>query len=98
MPVSYTRQSPYYNTPQNSYYLGFWQAPAVAPSSTNAVITVAQRYRQRPDLLAFDLYGSSQLWWVFAMANPDQIRDPIFDLQPDMQIQVPSAESLQGYI
>lgn len=97
MPVSYSRQSVYYNTPQNSYYLGFWQPPAVNVRNTNSLV-VSQRYKHRPDLLAYDLYGSSQFWWVFAMANPDQIRDPIYDLEPEMEIQVPFAESLQGYI
>jgi len=40
-------------------------------------------------LLAFDLYGTPRLWWVFAQRNPDQIEDPIYDFKPGVTIQLP---------
>jgi hypothetical protein len=95
--VNINPQSPYRNTPQNSYFLDVWKPPAVAPSASDQTLVVDARYRHRPDLLAHDLYGSSQLWWVFAMVNPDQIRDPIYDLIPDITIRVPSSQSLVGF-
>ena len=47
-----------------------------------------------PDLLAFDLYGDSSLWWVFAIRNPNAIQDPIYDFQPGVIIYVPQKQNL----
>lgn len=96
--ATYYPNSPYYYTAQNSYYLGYWQSPAILPSSQDQIVTVAPRYLHRPDLLSYDLYGSPRLWWIFAILNPDIIKDPVFDLQPGIEIRVPPASSLQGYL
>lgn len=96
--VNYNKSSPYYNTPQNSWYLELWNAPEISTSNTNGVFTVSDRYTHRPDLLSYDAYGTPKLWWVFALANPNQIRDPIYDLVAGMEITIPSKDSLQGYI
>jgi hypothetical protein len=96
--ATYQPSSVYFSTPQNSYYLGFWQPPYVAPSANDQIITVAQRYRHRPDLLSSDLYGTAQLWWIFAMINPDEIKDPIYDLVPGMTIRAPSTSSIQSFL
>ena len=96
--VTYDPSSVYYSTPQNSYYLGFWQPTYVAPSANDQTIVVAQRYRHRPDLLSFDLYGTSQLWWIFAMINPDTLQDPIYDLVPGKIIQTPSLTAARAFI
>ncbi len=96
--ATYQPSSVYYTTPQNSYYLDFWQPPYVAASANDQTLVIAQRYRHRPDLLSFDLYGTSQLWWIFAMINPDAIRDPIYDLIPGISIRVPAAASVQNIL
>jgi hypothetical protein len=48
----------------------------------------------RPDLLASDLYGYPELWWVFIQRNMDVIQDPIFDFVPGTQIFIPKGSSL----
>lgn len=96
--VSYPQNSPYSLTPQNSSYLMYWTPPAVSRSSTDTLITLSPRYTNRPDLLSSDLYGTPRLWWIFAMINPDTIRDPLFDFRPGVQIYVPSNVSVQGYL
>jgi hypothetical protein len=96
--VNYTKSSPYYNTNQNSYYLEYWNPPLIAPNANDQIFVVTNRYVNRPDLLSWDAYGTPKLWWVFAMANPNQIRDPIADLQGGMEIRIPSKDSLQGFI
>lgn len=98
MVAQYSTSSPYYFTPQNSYYLGSWIAPGIGPSATDEYVTVSQRYLHRPDLLSYDLYGSPRLWWVFALLNPDSIRDPVYDMVPGIQLRVPSAVSLQSFL
>lgn len=96
--VTYQPSSPYYGTPQTSTYLGIWVPPSVGPSITDVLIEVDHKYTNRPDLLSYDLYGTSRLWWVFSMVNPDQFSDPIYDLVAGMQIYVPSSTTVQGYI
>ena len=48
----------------------------------------------RPDLLAYDLYGEVNLWWVFAQRNMDTLQDPIFDFVPGVQIYIPKKTEL----
>lgn len=51
-------------------------------------------YAERPDLLAYDLYGSTRLWWVFTMRNPDVLKDPIRDFKEGAKIFLPSTDSV----
>ena len=51
-------------------------------------------YAERPDLLAFNLYGSSRLWCVFSLRNPDLLKDPISDFKAGVKIFLPSAENV----
>jgi hypothetical protein len=96
--ATYQPSSVYYRTPQNSYYLGFWQPPLVASSANDQIITLAQRYRHRPDLLSNDLYGTAQLWWIFAMLNPDTLQDPVYDMVPGKTIRAPSLVAARAFI
>ena len=56
---------------------------------------VEAQYTHRPDLLAYDLYGSAKLWWVFAQRNMDTIKDPVYDLIPGVQIYLPKGQALK---
>ena len=49
----------------------------------------------RPDILAYKVYGTTNLWWVFALRNPDILRDPIRDFKAGTIIKLPSAESVK---
>jgi hypothetical protein len=97
-PVNYSQSSPYAYTPQNSYYLDFWVPPPVRPSASDNFVVLDSRYNNRPDLLSYDLYGTPMFWWVFAMVNPDIIRDPIWDCVAGITLRVPDPQSLQNYV
>ena len=59
-------------------------------------MTITPVYQFRPDLLAYDLYGDSRLWWVFAARNPNILGpDPYFNMVSGLQIYVPSQNTLQ---
>jgi len=58
--------------------------------------TIDKIYAYRPDLLAYDLYGTPRLWWVFAQRNPDVIEDPIYDFSPDKIIRIPKMSNLKN--
>lgn len=96
--VSYNRSSVYALTPQNNYSLGYWNPPDVRPTNTDSFLVLSQKYRHRPDLLSADLYGTPRLWWVFQMVNPNVLKDPIYDMQPGIELRIPSNTSIQGYL
>ena len=98
MRATYNKSSPYYQTAQTSTYLDIWNAPGIVPSVADSILYVSDAYTHRPDLLSQDLYGTPRLWWVFAMINPDILKDPIYDLQPGIEIRVPDKSQLQGYL
>jgi hypothetical protein len=56
-------------------------------------ITITNKHNQRPDLLAYELYGNAKLWWVFAEFNQDKLIDPIIDFKSGLQIIVPTGFS-----
>tara|TARA_Y100001954_G_scaffold128512_1_gene137718 strand:+ start:4413 stop:4697 length:285 start_codon:yes stop_codon:yes gene_type:complete len=52
--------------------------------------TIEPQYNHRPDLLAYDMYGDKNLWWIFAQRNLDVIEDHIYDIATGTQIYLPS--------
>ena len=53
------------------------------------------QYENRPDLLAYDLYGDVNLWWVFAVRNKDVIKDPVYDMVAGVTIRLPQMTTLK---
>jgi hypothetical protein len=97
----YNNNSPYKLTPQvNQYvtYLDYWQPPVLTTGADDAVITLPEKYKHRPDLLSYDAYGTPGLWWIFAVYNSDTLQDPIYDMIPGVQIYVPSNQTLAGLL
>ena len=92
--AEYSNTSPYFNTRQNTVSLDFLVPRTLTAEADDVSYTIDQIYAYRPDLLAFDLYGSPRLWWVFAQRNPDQIEDPIYDFKPGVTVQLPKKENL----
>lgn len=96
--VEYPRSSPYSVTPQASWRLGPFVNRPVPKRDDDRVIVVEARHSQRPDKLSFDLYGTPVYWWVFAVRNPNLLRDPIFDLKAGLSIVVPSIDNLRAAV
>lgn len=96
--VSYSGFSPYYNTPQTSWYLSNWEPVDVGPDASDSLIIIESKYKHRPDLLAYDKYGTVQLWWVFSSRNPDILIDPIFDMVEGVLIYIPTLEKITSVI
>ena len=93
----YSTGSPWANTPEKNVYLeylDFWKGPFLSPSSSDKTYIVQPKYNKRPDLLSFDLYGTTSYWWIFSLRNPDIIKDPMYDLKPGITIYLPSKDSL----
>lgn len=94
MTARYSSTSPWYNTPIKSTYLDIWEPRPIPSSTDDFEYKIQPQYNYRPDLLAFDLYGSSRLWWVFAQRNADIIFDPIYDFKTGTVIKLPKKSSL----
>jgi hypothetical protein len=88
--------SPYYKTQVvNGQYLGQLTIRPVPADADDILYEIEPQYHNRPDLLAYDLYGSSKLWWVFVQRNLDKINDPIFDFAVGKQIYLPKKSRIQ---
>lgn len=100
MATSYSpsRFSPYFLTKQSGSYLGIAQLRKVPAEKDDILYEITSQYEFRPDLLAFDLYGDSQLWWVFSVRNKDVISDPIYDMYAGQKIYLPKKPLLQRAI
>ena len=59
-------------------------------------ITLTAKHNLRPDVLAFELYGDADYWWVFVLFNRNKIVDPIFDFTTGLNIRVPINTSSIG--
>jgi hypothetical protein len=96
--AKYSQQSPYSATTQNNLYLELLQIRPVPAEKDDFQYTIENQYNHRPDLLAYDLYGSAQLWWVFVQRNIDVLRDPIYDFVPGTVIYCPKKSNLQKFL
>lgn len=76
-------------------FLDINSLPTIPKSVDDDIYIIDARYHERPDLLAYDRYGSSRLWWVFALRNPDLIEDPIRDFKSGLQIRLPQKGVLE---
>lgn len=94
--AKYSNTSPYFNTSQNNISLDFLLPRAITADQDDVAYTITHTYAYRPDLLAFDLYGTPRLWWVFAQRNPDAIEDPIYDFVIGKKIQLPKLSNLKN--
>jgi alpha-L-fucosidase len=94
--ANYSNTSPYFNTSQNKISLDIFQPRTLTAEDDDMSYTIDRIYAYRPDLLAYDLYGTPRLWWVFAQRNPDVIEDPIYDFAPGRTIQLPKLGNLKN--
>jgi hypothetical protein len=92
---TYSNLSPYYSTSFNGAYLDVATFRDIPSEADDINFEVTPQYEYRPDLLAYDLYGDSRLWWVFSVRNVNVIKDPIYDLYAGQNIYLPKLSSLK---
>jgi hypothetical protein len=95
MSSDYTKLSPYYSTPLNGSYLDIINFRNLPNQTDDIQFTVTSQYEFRPDLLAYDLYGDVNLWWVFSVRNKDKMKDSIYDLYAGQVIYLPKLSTLK---
>lgn len=92
--AKYSNTSPWYNTKITNNKLDFLEIRPVAAEDDDFFYKIEPQYAHRPDLLAYDLYGTSRLWWVFTQRNMDVIQDPIYDFVSGIKIYIPKKSKL----
>ena len=93
--VQYLASSPYFNTELYGEFLDVLSYRPIPKEVDDIVYIIKPQHALRPDLLAYDLYGDANLWWVFAVRNPNSIEDPIFDFQAGVSIFLPKSTTLK---
>ena len=89
-------ESPWARTKiRDGQYLDILKIRPVPEDSDDVIYEIQSQYHQRPDLLAYDMYGSSKLWWVYAQRNMDTLKDPVYDFQTGYSIYVPKGSRLR---
>lgn len=94
MPASYSKSSPYAKTSVHGNFLDVMEYRNFPKLPDDVSFRINPTYQYRPDLLAHDLYGDAGLWWVFAVRNPNTIKDPIFDFRAGTTIFLPKKATL----
>ncbi len=92
--AEYSRYSPYAQSDVYGKFLDVLTYRPIPKNPLDVAYYIDNVYSYRPDLLAADLYGTSALWWVFAVRNPDVIKDPVFDFVEGRQIYIPNQSTL----
>lgn len=88
--------SPYANTQvTDTGFLDILEPRTIPVANDDVIFEITAPYKNRPDLLAYDLYGSKDLWWIFAQRNPDVIKDSIYDFVPGTKIYLPQAKYMR---
>jgi hypothetical protein len=94
MSVKYPNSSPWAKTKVRSSFLDHFAIRPVAAEDDDILYSIEPQFNHRPDLLAYYLYDSTKLWWVFTQRNLDVIQDPIFDFRAGVEIYVPKKSGL----
>lgn len=92
--INYPSTSPYYTTPQTSWYINHYNFRHIPPNSEDSLMELTQVYEFRPDKLSQDLYNSPVYWWIFAVRNPFLRPDPIWSFVAGTILYCPSMNYL----
>jgi len=95
MTATYNQNSPYYLTQYSQYFLDVMVNRPIPKLPGDQYFTINSTYQYRPDLLSFDLYDDSNLWWVFYQRNPNTISKPPLDFTSGTQIYLPNINTLK---
>lgn len=87
-------RTPVYNV-NNTIVFGL-RREVVAPDPTDSIVTVTQPMVGDLSILAYELYGTPELWWVIAEMN--QILDPMTEVVEGLQLRVPTRDRLYNII
>ena len=92
----YSNIQRYKNPKTNTRYYTNVVYPEIVPTANDLYIYTS--YEDRLDLLAYDYYGNSNLYWIISSANPDITRRDSFFIKGGVQIRIPSPDRIDAII
>ncbi len=96
---TYASTSAYFETPVlQQQDLGVLVNRPIPKLIDDLTLIINETYNLRPDLLAYDLYGDANLWWVFSQRNPNQLQDPLGDFVTGTTIYLPQESTLKSVL
>jgi hypothetical protein len=96
--ATYDSTSPYFLTGYSQFFLDVMTNRPIPQQSDDRLFQINMTYQYRPDLLAFDLYDNSNLWWVFYQRNPNTLQKPPLDFKADTLIYLPKITTLRNVL
>jgi hypothetical protein len=93
--ANYDSTSPYFTTGYTQFYLDVMNNRPIPKLPDDRQMVINQTYQYRPDMLAFDLYESASLWWVFYQRNPNTLQKPPLDFTAGTTIYLPKITTLR---
>jgi hypothetical protein len=70
----------------------------IPKESDDLLMKINSVYEYRPDLLAYDLYETPSLWWVFYQRNPNTLTAPPLDFKVGVEIYLPKITTLRAVL
>jgi hypothetical protein len=93
---SYESVSPFGATDIIGRFMVYYTHRVVPPNILDTIIVLDQQYARRPDLLAADLYGDPDLFWIVAIRNG--LQDPVFDFRAGELYTIPHPSFVRNII
>ena len=96
--MAYSKNSFLRQASNKSFYTGlnYDNLPKIKARIDDTTMVLTDKYNMRPDLLAYDMYGNVEVWWVFALRNLEKIKDPLRDFKTGLSIKVPSRATVEA--
>ena len=96
--ATYDSTSVYYTTGYSQFFLDTMTNRPIPKETDDRIMLINTTYQYRPDLLAFDLYDTPELWWVFYQRNPNTLTAPPLDFKAGVQIYLPKITTLRNVL
>jgi hypothetical protein len=94
----YDSTSPYFTTGYSQFFLDTMENRSIPKEADDTLMLINQTYQYRPDLLAYDLYSTPNLWWVFYQRNPNTLTAPPLDFKAGVEIYLPKLSTLRNVL
>lgn len=94
---NYNNNSPWCKV-QQTWYLGYNLPAYMTSADSDSDYVIPTQYNEQPWMLAKELYGSEELYYIFALLNPDVLVDPVYDFSTGTVIKVPDINRVKLYL
>lgn len=96
--ATYPSTSPYFTTQYSQFFLDVMNNRPIPRENDDRAFIIPITYQYRPDMLAYDLYDNSGLWWVFYQRNPNSLTAPPWDFVVGKTILLPKITTLRSVL